>query len=103
MAEFSKTTMARYTHQKHIIDRYIVMTARECMPTSCWGEYRKIAVVETDGIHLPKQIHPRHKSVVRIVERWNKLFCGISKRCAYAIALAEAESLCDELNAKESN
>lgn len=37
--------------------RYVVMTAAACMPSSCWGRYRRVAVVEVrDGAEKPKQI-----------------------------------------------
>jgi hypothetical protein len=58
-----------------------------------------VAVVEcaTPGV-VPKQIHPRHKTVARIVKTWECLFDGETDRCQYARALAKAERLADELN-----
>ena len=74
------------------------MTAKEAMPSSCWGTYGKIAVVRTDGKNMPKQINPRHKSVKSIVKIWRKLNVGTTDRCAYNVALKKANLLADLLN-----
>jgi tRNA G37 N-methylase Trm5 len=76
--------------------RYIVMTAAAKMPSSLrFGRYGKVAVVECNPEceHHPKQIHPRHKSVKRIVEVWDRQNIGITDRCAFQRAIAEAEAL----------
>lgn len=80
--------------------RYIVMTAAAAMPSSCkFGEYRRVAVVECNPEveQAPKQIHPRHKAVARIVATWERLNVGTTSRCAYRQALAAACALVDEL------
>lgn len=79
--------------------RFIVMTAAACMPGSCWGRYGKVAVVETDGVNMPNQIHPRHKAVKAIVRTWDRLNIGHTSRCAFRRGLAEAHALADRLNA----
>lgn len=45
------------------VPHYIVMTAAASMPSFCWGSYGKVAVVETDGVNMPKQINPNHKAL----------------------------------------
>jgi hypothetical protein len=80
--------------------RFIVMTRSANMPASCWGQYRRVAVVETDlPKGEPKMISTRAYGVARIVKTWEKLSVGVSPRCAYRVALAEAEALAAELNA----
>lgn len=84
-----------------MIDRFVVMTAAANMPASCkFGVYRRVAVVETDGEHMPKQINPRHKVVKRIVQTWERLNVGLTERCAFSVAYREAKQLAAELNAK---
>ncbi len=80
------------------MSKYIVMTAASRMPSSCWGRYGKVAVVETDGINLPKQIHPNHAAVVQIVARWDRLFWGKTEKCAFKQALQNAKIMADRLN-----
>lgn len=75
------------------------MTAAAHMPNSCWGTYGKIAVVETDGVHTPKQIHPRHRAVIRIVGCWDRLNIGKTDQCAFRRKLAEAKATAEKLNA----
>ena len=80
--------------------RFIVMSRSAHMPPGCWGEYRRVAVVETTlpAPFEPRMISERSTGVVRIVDTWEKLNVGTSDRCAYAKALAEAEALADKLN-----
>lgn len=87
------------------MDRYIVMTAAACMPSSCkYGPYRKVAVVERNlDLPLPVQIHPRHKTIKRIVRKWDRLHHGKTERCAYWQAYNEAEELCKRLNKDDKN
>lgn len=81
------------------MSRFIVMTAAANMPSSCWGRYGKVAVVETNGVDMPQMIHPRHKAVVRIVEVWDRLNIGHTSRCAFRRGLAAAQAMADQLNA----
>lgn len=83
------------------MNRFVIMTAQERMPAGCFGEYRKVAVVETDlppGAS-PKMISERARGVVRIVREWRKLNVGKTEACAYARALAQAKELLAELQA----
>lgn len=80
--------------------RYIVMTAKACMPSSCkFGDYRRVAVVECNPEveQAPKQIHPRHKAVARIVATWERLNVGRTTRDAFSRALRAAHDLVAEL------
>lgn len=81
------------------LPRFIVMVAAAKMPSSCMGQYKRIAIVETDMVTMPKMISNRANGVVRIVQTWDRLSVGKTKRCAYAVALAEAKVECAKLNA----
>ena len=79
---------------------YIVQTAAACMPSSCWGEYGRVAVIEVEaGLERAAMISPRARGVVRVVRVWDKLNKGTSERCAFARALADARELATQLNA----
>ena len=82
--------------------KFVVMQAAACMPNSCWGRYRKVAVVEIeDGFKgRPKMISRRAKGVARVVALWDKQSVGKTARCAFQKALAAAEALCARLNAE---
>ena len=79
---------------------YIVMTASESMPASCWGRYGKVAVVELEAgfSGRPKMISERAKGIKRVVEEWRRLNKGSSLHCAFERAKAEAERLASDLN-----
>ena len=81
----------------------IVMTAAAQMPNSCWGKYRRVAVVEVelvDGAPVkPKMISARARGVVAVRATWEKLNVGHTARCAFQRAVAEAEELAAEINA----
>lgn len=79
-------------------ERFIVMTAAAKMPSSCWGKYGRVAVVECAPGMVPKQINPNHKAVKRIVQLWDRRRIGKTSRSAFQRALAEAEEYCEELN-----
>ena len=38
---------------------FIVKTAAACMPASCWGQYRRVAVLEVEVGTEPKMISAR--------------------------------------------
>jgi hypothetical protein len=81
---------------------YIVMTAAAKMPQSCWGVYRRVAVVEVEKGARPKMISERAIGVVRVSAIWERLNVGKTERCAYAQALKDAEQLCAKLNKKQA-
>lgn len=78
---------------------YVVKTAAAQMPGSCWGVYRRVAVLEVERGTVPAMISERARGVVRVVETWEKLNVGKTERCAYRVALREAEELAARLNA----
>jgi len=84
--------------------RFAVLDKSAHMPSSCWGRYRRVGVVEVDPSIIPDDVLPpmlstRAKGVIRIVETWERLNHGKTERCAYRVALAEAEALAADLNA----
>ena len=81
------------------MSRYIIMTASAQMPNSCRGIYRRVAVVElTPGFtKTPKMISERAIGIKRIVETWERLNVGKTHRCAYQVALMEADELIQQL------
>jgi len=83
---------------------FIVMEAAACMPNSCWGRYRRIAVVEIDPAKLPEgrttptMISDRSRGVVRVVATWERCHDGITERCAAGRARGSARAMVAELN-----
>lgn len=82
-----------------VVPRYQVLTAGAAMPNSCWGEYRRVALVECDtdvldvaGLLRPAIIADNGIGVVKIVHTWERLYDGTTERCAYAVALAIAKA-----------
>jgi hypothetical protein len=83
------------------IPRFIVMTSSAHMPSRCkFGNYGNVAVVETDGQHMPRQIHIRHASVLSIPYYRGRLNCGKTERCAFQRCLAEAQQIAARMNAE---
>lgn len=80
------------------MSHYRVQTAAAAMPHSCWGVYRRVAVLELeDGVESAAMISPRARGVVRVVATWERRNVGKAIRSAYARALVEAEALVREL------
>ena len=81
---------------------FIVQTASATMPASCWGKYRRVAVLEVEaGMSRASMISERARGVKRIVETWERCNVGSTDRCAYSRALKEATDLADKLNAAD--
>lgn len=78
--------------------RYVVLDSSANMPVSCWGKYRRVAVVEVRDGATPSMISERAKGVKKIVKLWDNLNVGRTGRCAYRRALSEAVSMADDLN-----
>lgn len=75
---------------------YIVMSSWAKMPTSCWGRYRRVALLEVEKEYdLVSMISERARGVVRIIKTWEKCHYGRggSGRCAYSRACTEAVEL----------
>ncbi len=80
--------------------RFITMSA-SCSPSaSCWGTYRRHAVVELEPgfIGRPHQISERAIGIRRIVELWENCCVGRTRKAASHIAATEAQDLCEDLN-----
>lgn len=77
---------------------YVVKCSAAPMPSSCWGTYRRVAVLEIDADVVaehgfPRMISTHARGVLRVVETWERLNVGTTERCAYERALVEAENL----------
>ncbi len=77
---------------------FIVMDSSAKMPNSCWGSYRRVALVEVVKGERPGAINENYKSIVKIHELWDDLFHGKTNRCAYRQARIEAEEMCTAEN-----
>jgi len=79
---------------------YIVQSATANMPSSCWGRYGRVAVLEVDSMMRTSvsMISERARGVIRVVRTWEKLNIGKTERCAFERAIAAAEELAQELN-----
>ena len=74
---------------------YKIMSSSEAMPNSCWGRYRRVAIVETtsDSVH-PKMISTHARGIVRIVHEWRRLNATTNgPNTAYAIAMRDAHAM----------
>jgi hypothetical protein len=79
--------------------KYIVQTSAARMPSSCWGQYRNVAVLKVENwVEEASMISERAKGVLEIVAYWGKLHSR-GKNTAFAKALKEAQELCEKLNA----
>lgn len=78
---------------------HIVQTAAAKTPSSCWGVYRRVAVLEVEaGVDRASMISDRARGVRRVVATWEKCNVGKTDACAYQQALAAARELAAELN-----
>jgi predicted secreted protein len=83
------------------MSHYIVQTSAARMPGSCWGQYRRVAVLEVeDGLTRAAMISSRARGVRSVVQTWERCHVGTTSRGAYQRALAEAEALAARLNAQ---
>lgn len=81
------------------MSKFIIMTACAKMPSSCWGRYGKIAIVEVKSEFngVPKMISERARGVVRIVYEWDRLHIGKTSRCEYERTMTKAREILDRL------
>jgi hypothetical protein len=79
---------------------FVVRTSSEHMPRSCWGTYRRIAVIKTRDGKIPPMISERARGVIRIVCGWRRLNVG-GERSAYHRALRDAQWLARALNSAD--
>ena len=82
---------------------YIVKDSAAKMPSSCWGRYRRVAVLEVaDTVRDDRDvtaISENAKGVLRVVRTWERLRDGTTERCAFMRALREAQDVAEALNA----
>jgi hypothetical protein len=78
---------------------YEIVDSAARMPASCWGRYRRVAVLEVRDGYTATRIDDRPHYVVRIVCNWERLYDGTTDRCAHARALAAARELVQDLMA----
>ncbi len=76
---------------------FIVMSSSAKMPSSCWGRYRRVAVIEMGNGTIPSMISKHARGVVRIIETWERLNVGKTDKCAYDQALMAADALRSKL------
>lgn len=77
---------------------HIMTSAAQTKGKAKMGRYKNVAVVEIeDGHEMPRMISTRAKGLVRIVRYWPSCSVGTTERCAYAIAMREAQELVDQL------
>lgn len=82
--------------------RFIVQEAAAAMPSSCWGQYKRVAVLEIEADwpeDTVSMISERARGVVRVVRTWEKLRVGTTERSCYIQARREAGALAAYLNA----
>ena len=82
---------------------YIVMSASATMPATCWGRYRRVAVVQLTQQYTamgwrPAMISRRARGVLRIARDFGPQHTGATTRCAYNRALVQAVALAHTLN-----
>lgn len=80
------------------MNKFIIKVSSAKMPSSCWGRYVHVAVIETDGRDAVSMISERAAGVVRIVHYSSNCHVGSTPRSASGRAIAHAEALALELN-----
>jgi|TARA_R110000824_G_scaffold16325_2_gene67831 hypothetical protein len=85
------------------LDRFVVVDKSAHMPNSCWGNYRRVGVVELTASaqregSFPKMLSKRAHAVHRVVDVWENCNVGTTDRCAYRRAVVEADDLARDLN-----
>lgn len=78
---------------------FVVRSSAAKMPSSCWGQYRRVAVLEVQQGTVPRMISDRARGVVRIVATWEALNVGKTSRCAFERTMVVANELAAKLNA----
>lgn len=79
---------------------YHLLVSSAQMPNSCKGVYKRIAILRVDHHERPIGFVPktiREMRGVEIVRTWERLNVGTTERCAYKLALREAETALAEL------
>lgn len=84
--------------------RYMIVVKAAHMPSSCWGRYVRVGVVELEpGFEgYPKMLSERAKGVKRVIQTWEKCHSGTSNRDAHSRAIREAEELIEHLQSNST-
>lgn len=78
---------------------FIIQRAAANMPSSCWGRYGKIAVLEVDDdLDQVSMISEHAKGCHRVIEIWDRLHVGSTDQDEWTGAMEQAQELCDRLN-----
>jgi len=80
---------------------YSVRVSAAAMPSSCWGRYCNVAVIEHSPDKPPRQI--RTTLSQRVVRFWGRCHDGSTARCARARAEREAERLAASLRRRQQS
>jgi hypothetical protein len=67
---------------------YTVASSQAKMPGTCWGKYRRVALLKHAPGVVPALI--RDTRAVSVEKTWEKLHDGTTRRCAFSRALSEA-------------
>ena len=79
--------------------KFVVKSSTARMPQSCWGTYRRVAVLEVAvDAPEPRMISERARGVIAVVRTWERRSVGSTALCAYQVAMREAAELAAELN-----
>jgi predicted carbohydrate-binding protein with CBM5 and CBM33 domain len=81
---------------------WIVMTSSAKMPSSCWGRYLNVALVQLNQHYaahglIPAMISENARGVLRI-RHLGHHNSGSTDRCAAARVIARAEQMAQDLN-----
>ncbi|MFA6168434.1 MAG: hypothetical protein WC700_17555 [Gemmatimonadaceae bacterium] len=78
---------------------FTVKISSAAMPSSCWGRYCHVAVIEHDVGDYPATISERARGTVRVVASWRRQHVGTTPRCALSRAERAAAKMAARLNA----
>jgi hypothetical protein len=82
---------------------FMVLTASEKLGGRKFGRYGRVALVEAEAGITPKMISARARGLVRIIFVRDSLNIGLSPRCAFAVARAEAEEMARSLTMQRAS
>ena len=78
--------------------KFVVRASQAKMSAKCWGKYGRVAVMEMEEeAPFPAMISEHARGCVRVVRVWDRLFWGISERCAFRQAVQAAKQLARQL------
>jgi hypothetical protein len=81
--------------------RFVVVESSAQMPSSCWGRYSRIGIVEMRRAgNIPAALWTHGRGIVRVVSTWERMHVGKTSRCASERAWAKACALAERLDAE---